>query len=48
MEREQEVLLAFALPMAAAGGVRNMAATKELRGEQFTARPMGVVDDANF
>lgn len=38
--------LGFAFPMAAAPDVRNRNAKKELRGEQLTARPMVVVDDA--
>ncbi|KAI8569693.1 hypothetical protein RHMOL_Rhmol02G0297300 [Rhododendron molle] len=41
-----EVLLAFAFPMAAAPDVRNRTAKKELRGEQLTARPTVVVNDA--
>jgi len=48
VEREQEVLLVFALRTVVAEGVRNLAAIKVLRGEQFTARLMGVVDDVNF
>lgn len=48
MEREREVLLAFALPMVVAEGVRNTAAIKEPRGERFTARPTEVVDGVNF
>lgn len=47
VEREQEVLLAFALPTVGAGGARNLVATKEPRAEPRTARPMGVVGVAN-
>lgn len=48
MAKEQEDLLDFALPMAEAADVRKRAAIKELRGEQFTARPTVVVVDANI
>jgi hypothetical protein len=46
--KEQEDLLDFALPMAEAAAVKKRAAIKELRGEQFTARPTVVVVDANI
>lgn len=41
------MLLDFALPMEVVGGVKNMAAIKELRVELHSARPMVVVDDVN-
>lgn len=40
--------LAVVFPMVGVGGVKNLAATRELRVELFTARHMGVVDDVNF
>lgn len=42
MEREQEALLADAFPMEVAGGARNLAATREPRAEQSSARHMEV------
>lgn len=42
------MLLAVVFPMVGAGGAKNLAATRELRAELFTARHMGVVDDVNF
>lgn len=47
MEREPEVLLAVVYLMVVVGGVRELAATRELRAGLFTARPMVVVGDVN-
>lgn len=48
MEREPGVLLAVVFLMVVAEGVRNQAATRELRAELCTARPMVVAGDVNF
>lgn len=47
MGREQEVLLAVVFPMAVAAGVKNLAATRELRAGLCTVKPMGVAGDVN-
>lgn len=47
MLKEQEVLLAFALPMVEAVGVKNQTATREPKVELPSARPMAVVDGVN-
>lgn len=48
MEREQEVLLVSALPMAVAGDVRSLGAIKEQRVELHIARHMAAVDGVSF
>lgn len=47
MKREQEVLLAFALPMEEVGDVKNLVAIKGQRGARLTAKPMVVVEDVS-
>lgn len=42
MEREREVLLVAAFPMEVAGGAIDLAAPRELRAEQSSARHMEV------
>lgn len=47
VQEEQEVLLAYVLPMVAAGGVRELGVKREQKERQYSAKPMGAAAVAN-